>query len=376
MNKPWKLGLKVLALVLLAGLLLLAAGFFAVRWGWTEVRGERDPNSVIYNSEAVVTENAPASSVPAILPANQSLYGPHEKANWCKIEVAAEISSFNARSIFNAYRTSRSETLLRRMLLALSFRTENQKAFMEELAACETNTASTASLQSLSLRLDTSGGANLYSWQNYEPWRVIRQGLIKDKDQIYKAAEVAGVQPRLLVSVVIVEQLRLYYTQRELFEKIFKPLEILANANKMAWGVMSIKEKMAIETENHLKDIRSPFYLGPENAELLDFPAGKNSGRERYNRLTNEKNHYYSYLYGALIIKQLESQWAKAGFPISYRPEVVATLFNIGFNNSVPKKDPAVGGSTITINGEKYYFGSLAYEFYYSGDLADEFPFK
>ena len=108
----------------------------------------------------------------------------------------------------------------------------------------------------------------------------------------------------------------------------------------------------------------------------MDFATGTDPVKERYNRLTDDKNHFYSYLYGALIIKEFESQWAKAGYPIDYRPEISATLFNIGFNHSLPKADPAVGGSTIEIEGDKYFFGSLAYEFYYSGELSQEFPFK
>ncbi len=144
----------------------------------------------------------------------------------------------------------------------------------------------------------------------------------------------------------------------------------------MAWGVMSIKEKMAIQTEKHLKDTGSPFYPGKEYEQLLDYHESNDIFKERYNRLTDEKNHYYSYLYGALIIKEFQSQWLTSGYDLKYRPEIIATLFNIGFDNSVPKAKPVVGGSTLSINGEKYFFGSLAFEFYYSGELADEFPFE
>jgi hypothetical protein len=68
-------------------------------------------------------------------------------------------------------------------------------------------------------------------------------------------------------------------------------------------------------------------------------------------------------------------QWQKAGQDISDRPEILATLFNIGLQNSKPKSNPQVGGSKITIDGNDYVFGSLAYEFYYSGDLINEFPY-
>lgn len=137
---------------------------------------------------------------------------------------------------------------------------------------------------------------------------------------------------------------------------------------------MSIKEAMAIKVEQNLKDKNSAFYLGPEYENILDFKT-TNHEKERYDRLADEKNHYYSYLYGGLIIKQISNQWQRAGFNISSRPEILATIFNIGLQNSNPKSEPLVGGSKIEINGNEYVFGSLAYEFYYSGDLEGEFPY-
>jgi hypothetical protein len=68
-------------------------------------------------------------------------------------------------------------------------------------------------------------------------------------------------------------------------------------------------------------------------------------------------------------------QWKKSGFDISDRPEILATLFNVGFEISVPKSNPSVGGSTIKINGKEYTFGALAYEYYYSGEMEDHFPY-
>ncbi len=372
MKKFLRYSLITVAVLACLALAALAAGFFAVRYNLTKISGQIDPNSHVYEQELSHEKNIN----PQTLPVNKSVFGDAEYVNWCKINVAADYSLGNAKKIFQAYIDSHSEILLRRMLLALSLRISNKPQFEKDLLNCESQLSPITTRGTLADRLTKESSDNLYAWQNFEPWNIIRQGLAKDMPTIYAAADAADVQPRLLVSVAIVEQLRLYYTQRELFEKFFKPLKILANANKMAWGVMSIKEPMAMQTEAHLKDTNSPFYLGKEYENLLDFPKNANISRTRYNRLTDEKNHYYSYLYGALIIKQIQAQWEKAGHPLLYRPEVVATLFNIGFNNSKPKENPSVGGSTIIIEGVKYYFGSLAYEFYYSGDLINEFPYK
>jgi len=366
--------------LLLGFILLLMVGFFAVRWGLTNVAGEENPDSYEYNLEAkkdnLLDESLLQAGKQAKLPDSVSIYGPHDKNNRCKLSVAARYNDYVASEILKAYVDSRSEVLLDRMLLAMKLRLTERQGFSDELSVCESRAGNPPTLNELSALLARPKMANLYTWQDGEPWKIIKEAVVKDQKTINEAALKAGIQPRLLLSVAIVEQLRLYYTQRELFEKVFKPLKILANANKMAWGVMSIKESMAIQTENYLKDKNAAFYPGDNYQNLLDFPAGVDKNKERYRRLTNEADHFYSYLYGALIVKEIQSQWAKAGFEIEYRPEVVATLFNIGFEHSEPKENPTVGGSTISIGKDKYYFGSLAYEFYYSGEMSKEFPFE
>lgn len=81
-------------------------------------------------------------------------------------------------------------------------------------------------------------------------------------------------------------------------------------------------------------------------------------------------------MYAALIIRQIRQQWLNAGYDISNRPEILATLFNLGYGVSKPKPNPSVGGSRIIVNEKMYTFGSLAYQFYYSGELSSLFPYK
>jgi hypothetical protein len=208
---------------------------------------------------------------------------------------------------------------------------------------------------------------------NNEQWDTIKQAIVKDKDVIEKAAAISGVEPRLVVACAIVEQVRLFNSSRELFKKFFQPLEILGNANKISLGIMGIKEDTAIQIEDHLKDPNSPYYLGADMENVLDYADGSD-GSKRYDRLT-ENTHYYSYLYGAIYLKQIMNQWEKAGYDIKFRPEIMGTLFNVGFPQSKPNPNPKVGGSSINVDGTKYTFGSLAYEFYYSGELTDAFPY-
>jgi len=92
------------------------------------------------------------------------------------------------------------------------------------------------------------------------------------------------------------------------------------------------------------------------------------------NRITNTKDPYYTYLYVGLYMKEVETQWKNAGYDLSNRPDVLATLYNLGFYYSVPKPDPQAGGAIINIGGVDYTFGDIGYEFYYSGELSDIFP--
>lgn len=377
LNKICRYSLRIIFIILVSFIIFLATGFFAVRWGLTNVAGEEDENSFAYN---LIAQKEPVAIVSgAGLPKHLSIYGENENLNWCRLGAAALVSPHDTIGMLKAYRLTKSKNLLDHMLLALELRKGYGSALSQALKTCRNEpgewTEATLS-QALAATTAATSTKSIYTWQNNEPWQIIKESILKDQAQISQVAKLVGIQPRLLVSVAIVEQLRLYYTQRELYERLFKPLKILANANKMAWGVMSIKEKMAIETENHLHDSGSAFYLGADLEKLLDFPPGLDVNQERYRRLTDEHSHYYSYLYGSLMVRQFIEQWRKEGYDLKYRPEIIATLFNIGFSHSQPKPDPAVGGSTLDINGEKYFFGSLAYEFYYSGELIEEFPFE
>ncbi len=216
---------------------------------------------------------------------------------------------------------------------------------------------------------------SFYDWISSPEWQVIRGGLLKDKDIILEASKNSGVPARIIISTMVAEQFRFFTSNRESFKKFFEPLKILANGTKFSYGVTGVKETTAQKIEENLKNIDSPFYLGTDYENVLDFTTS-DPNTERLNRLTDAHNHYYSYLYTGLFIKEVTAQWQKAGFPVGDRPEVLATIFNLGFEKSIPKANPQVGGAPITINGREYTFGGLAYQFYYSGDLFETFPFE
>ncbi|MFA4942226.1 MAG: hypothetical protein WC564_01145 [Patescibacteria group bacterium] len=369
---------------------VLTAGFFAVKYNLTTAVAIVDKNNDKYqeistkfsNSDPVDLSShaSSASSSLAIDDLEQQIFVLNNTSqqlsdlklrrlrNLCKISVIGEVAPVNAKNIITAYKQNASEWLFNQMVLAVSLRLENNSDWQSRLDDCDN--ASTLSLSETEIikQYENSQGKNIFPWSNTESWAVVERAVLKDEEVIKKVADDLNINARTIVSILIVEQLRLYNTQREYFEKFFKPLSILASANKMAWGVMAIKEITALDIERNLKNPNSAFYLGERYEKLLDFSTD-NIARERYDRLTSNKDHYYSYLYGGLLVKELITQWEKSGYNIARRPELISTLFNIGFTRSKPKDNPQVGGSIITISGADYTFGSLSHEFYYSGLL-------
>lgn len=221
-----------------------------------------------------------------------------------------------------------------------------------------------------------------FAWAESEEWKTLAAALTKDRETIRKAAYDAGISPRVLVSIVIAEQLRFFTSDRESFKKFFEPLKILGTLSEFSLGVSGVKQDTAEVIERNLKDRNSPYYIGVAYEHLLDVGEGEvqreiqtGTSSTRFLRLTDSKDHYYSYLYTALFARQIMEQWKKEGYDLSYRPEILATLFNLGFEKSVPKPNPKVAGAEVTVGGETYTFGRLAYEFYYSGELVEIFGF-
>jgi hypothetical protein len=226
-------------------------------------------------------------------------------------------------------------------------------------------------------------GLSVFEWMNIAEWQDFKVAVQKDKKYIDSAARVTGVESRLIVSCLVGEQIRLFNSNRESYKNYIGPLKVLVLENHLSYGVTGIKESTAQKIERYLKDSTSVYYLGKEYAHLLDYDSirsYKNNINDtmsvRLQRLVQFKDHYYSYLYTALFLKQMKMQWERAGYPIDDRPEILASLFNLGYQRSKPKKNPAVGGSDFKIHETNYTFGAVAFEFYYSGELSDVFPYQ
>jgi hypothetical protein len=282
------------------------------------------------------------------------------------LSVLSKYYPANAYYIQNAYYKSQNLKEAQRMIEAVNLHMQENEEYHAEVKTFEEN----GNLQNAKAKTQS-----VYEWMNIPEWQDFKLAVAKDKHLIDSAAHLTGVEPRLIVAVLVGEQIRLFNSSREAYKKWIGPLKILSVETTFSLGVTGIKVPTAQKIEKNLKDTTSIFYLGKPYENLLDFKT-QNIAQERFDRLTSYKNHFYSYMYAALNVKQINVQWERSGFPISDRPEILATLFNIGYEVSVPKENPVVGGSGINIKGKRYSFGAVAYEFYYSGELYELFPFK
>lgn len=211
-------------------------------------------------------------------------------------------------------------------------------------------------------------------WEQTSEWSVLHSALTKDSAVLDDVASKSGVPARMIAAAVVPEQLRYFTSNRESFKKYFEPLKILSSLSKFSLGVSGIKQDTAVQIEQYANNPNSQFYPGPDIAPLLAYAPGTDHDTELFNRLTDAHNHYYSYLYTAAFIKEIEAQWSRAGYDVSNRPDVTVTLFNIGFGVSHPNANPQVAGSTITLGGKDYAFGELGTLFYQSNELLDIMP--
>ncbi len=211
-------------------------------------------------------------------------------------------------------------------------------------------------------------------WNQTPQWEVVKQGLVKDQALISRVAAETGVSTRLIASVVIPEQIRFFTAEREVFKRYFEPLKILGSLSQFSLGVSGIKQETAVRIEQYANDPTSPFYPGDGIATLIAYDTPGDHSAELYARLTNEKDHYYSYLYTALFIKEIQSQWLRAGYSLSNTPGAIVTLFNLGFEKSHPNAAPQTAGAPITVGGTTYTFGELGEKFYLSDEIIAEFP--
>ena len=342
----------------------LVGTYLAMKFQWTKDAGQVDVNNRYFQSMSdKYNQSFKVDSVSMVK---------HRFEVLNRIIILNEFYPQNAQHILAAYQDTKDEKLALQMLDAIDIRLQKNKKYLKAMRELKSRNNS-----------QKVTGLSVYEWMNIAEWKYFKEAVAKDKKYIDSAAQVTGVEPRFIVACLVGEQVRLFNSRREKYKEFIAPLKTLALENNMSYGVTGIKEHTAQRIETYLKDSNSVYYLGKKFAHLLDYDSVSNYTNNindtmslRVQRLVQFTNHYYSYLYAAVFIKQIKTQWEKAGYPIDNRPEILASLFNLGYSKSVPKKRPEVGGSVFKIHDQEYTFGAVAYEFYFSGELVDLFPYK
>lgn len=351
MNKVFSIVTGVFAII---GIIFVGV-FFAIQFGLLNVRGLiSERNQAIRSARADtidVSKNTTKDTNRAVM--------------LCKIHTLANYAPQTAHAINQVYETTPTSDLVQKMF-AVASRRFNTLSFVNQLKDCETVT-----VPDTNPVLQTA-----FPWADSDEWAVMKSAFIRDQEYIRNAARDAGISPRILLGGIIGEQFRFFTNSRDSFKSYFEPLKLLASLSKFSFGIAGLKPETVARIDENLKNPESVFYLGQSMEQIITYPEGtEDVDALRFERITDTKNTYYSYLYAGLFMRQVTAQWKHAGYEIGNNPGVLATLYNLGFNRSIPKANPQIGGAPITVNGTLYTFGDLAYEFYYSGELLQEFPY-
>jgi hypothetical protein len=344
---------KIIKIILctFAGIGAIFVGVFCLmQLGWLNVRGSISERNSYFNykkqAASVATSDGDLETI-------------------CKINVLSKYAPLSTGYIYKTLARGGSDELVDQMIRVASKRFEYDSTFKKDTDKC-TNTVYEQAHAPISA----------FNWADTDEWALMRDVFTRDQDVINKAAKDAHVSPRMIIATVIGEQFRFFSSKREVFKSYFEPMKILASLSQTSYGIAGLKPKTIGEIEANLKDTSSPFYPGKELEHVADYAPDAVHDDEMMNRITNTKDPYYSYLYVGLYLKEVQSQWQKQGFDVSKRPEVLGTLYNLGFFYSKPNATPAAGGTLIHVNNTDYVYGDLAYEFYYSGELGDLFPIE
>jgi len=352
-----KFYLIVLHLFALVGAGILGAWAF-YELGFTNNKGGADQNNRYLSENQKYTSRADSvDSQEQILTDYRSL------------SVFRHFYPKNADLIFNAAQFSDRPTAISEMLYAANMYMQGD----EHAAAYQKMTADIDNILKSNKMKPFEG--NVIPWMNDSAWPALKAAILKDTAVIYEAARLTGVEPRLIVGCLVGEQVRLFNSKREMFKRYLGPMKVLSVQSQFSLGVNGIKDFTAMQVERNLTDTASIFYMGKPYEHILDFQTADHQS-ERFNRLTNYRNHLYSYIYTGCILHQTMLQWKRSGYDIVNRPDILFTLFNLGFAASKPGPDPKCGGSHITVHDEIYTFGVICNDFYYSGELAEQFPLK
>ena len=347
--------------ILAAGALFAIATALAVHFKWTNTEGSVDLNSRYFSKMANKYNQGFKTDSASVVKSEYVMFR--------QLGVLAKYYPNNAKTIIESYHKNKDVVVALKMLDAVKLCMIKNKPYQQEIAQIKWH----KNVKALSI----------FAWSNYKEWKEFCKVITADKKAIDSVSLLTGVEARMIVMCLVGEQVRMFNSGREKFKKYVVPFNRLILPTNRGYGVTGILQHTALRIERNLFDKSSKFYAGDYFQKCLNvkdsFPELVNDTIEAHKfitiqRLIKRSDHFYSYLYTAFFLRQFQAHWEKEGFSLSHRPEILGTLYNLGYEKSVPKNNPSVGGSNFIVGNKDYTFGGLCYEFYYSGELQELFP--
>ncbi|MEM8964138.1 MAG: hypothetical protein AAGD38_21815 [Acidobacteriota bacterium] len=197
----------------------------------------------------------------------------------------------------------------------------------------------------------------------------VRDTLLSQRGSILEAAEATGTDPRTLAAMLHVLQRRqggsfattLETLLIETWRDVPPNTYLLADAVDPSIGFAQIKPTTAMTALYLVESIQvrrqGRYYFdayttigfdrnqwsfdAPDVADLDAPDAWYPSRREVVDQLLDDRSAIWMC---ALILELHARQWDRAGHPIRDRPDILATLYQLGFDRSWPKAEPVANG--------------------------------
>jgi len=181
--------------------------------------------------------------------------------------------------------------------------------------------------------------------------------LENESENIIKSASIFKLSPRLLASVIYADR-RMNYNLLD--HTLDKTLALQGRDNSI--GTAQIRVNTAIWIEENIHNPDSQYYIGKEFEKFIP----KSSSRIEV--IENLSKPDLNLLYAAAYTSMIIHRWEKSGFSIIDKPEIFATLYNIGpikkyGSERLPHSNPSANE-----------YGYVALDFYRSDFLRDIFP--
>ena len=183
--------------------------------------------------------------------------------------------------------------------------------------------------------------------------------LLQWKDEITTAAELVGMSPRIIASIIYAEHKLNVKPGENILDYVFAK-----SGYNSSMGIAQVKINTAFWIEEQIHNPQSQFYLGEEIRNKV--PLSKN-WEEFIDKLDNpETNILYASCYIAMINKlwELVLELINSG---KNKVGIIATIYSLGIFDSNNK------ARNTHIDAKMNEFGKTAQEFYNSFSLRDDF---